>query len=198
MNKIYVLVLKNRVTGKEIIRKSYKTEINPIDDKLRCLRYIEIDGVRSFEEIQDDDYHTDDDVIYDIRLREIKSVYNIESEELSLYLSKIEEDYIDIEMVELNLTSIDINEYKRFIKSNNRDSKISELFDKKEIDFLFIELYIKKKYDQKVEDYFNIGKMSISGWRTSNSVPPKRILEFYKKEGSIDILELFKNLYKLN
>lgn len=65
------------------------------------------------------------------------------------------------------------------------------------IDFLFIELYIRKKYNQKVEEYFNIGKMSVSGWRKSNSVPPKRILEFYEKEKSIDILQLFKNLYNI-
>mgnify|MGYP003509861752 CR=1 FL=1 len=195
MNKIYVLILKNRVTGDEIIKKSCKTEINPIDDKLKCLRYSEISEVRSFEEIQEDDYHIDDEVIYDIRFSEIKSVYNIESEELSLYLSKIEEEYRYIELDEMNLT-IDIKEYK---KSINRDSQLSELLDKKEIiDFLFLELYIKKKYNQKVEDYFNIGKMSISGWRTSNSVPPKRIIEFYEKEGSIGILELFKNLYRLN
>lgn len=64
------------------------------------------------------------------------------------------------------------------------------------IDFLFIELYIKKKYDKKVEDYFNIHKMSVSSWRKSNSIPPKRILDFYEKEGTKDILELFKDLYK--
>jgi len=59
------------------------------------------------------------------------------------------------------------------------------------IDFLFIELYIKKKYDQKVEVYFNIGKMSVSTWRTTNIVPPRRLIEFYQIEGSIDLLELF-------
>lgn len=65
------------------------------------------------------------------------------------------------------------------------------------IDFLFIELYIKKKYNKKVEQYFNIGKMSVSGWRSSNVVPPKRLIEFYQKENSLDILELFKDLYNL-
>lgn len=65
------------------------------------------------------------------------------------------------------------------------------------IDFLFIQLYIKKKYNQNVEEYFNIGKMSVSGWRSSNTVPPKRLIEFYQKENSLDILELFKNLYSL-
>jgi len=65
------------------------------------------------------------------------------------------------------------------------------------IDFLFIELYIKKKYDQKVEVYFNIGKMSVSTWRNTNIVPPRRLIEFYQIEGSIDILELFKKTYNL-
>jgi hypothetical protein len=31
-----------------------------------------------------------------------------------------------------------------------------------------MEFYIKKKYDQKVEEYFNVGKQSASDWRTSN------------------------------
>lgn len=65
------------------------------------------------------------------------------------------------------------------------------------IDFLFLELYIKKKYDQKVEDYFNIGKMSVSSWRKANDIPPKRLIEFYEKESSIDIQELFNKIYKL-
>ncbi len=64
------------------------------------------------------------------------------------------------------------------------------------IDFLFIQLYIKKKYDQKVEDYFNIGKQSVSDWRTTNLIPPKRLLDFYNKEGSMDIQTLFENIYK--
>jgi hypothetical protein len=65
------------------------------------------------------------------------------------------------------------------------------------MDFKFLEFYISKKYDQKVEDYFSIGKMSVSGWRTSNNIPPKRILEFYEKEGTLDIILLVKNLYNL-
>lgn len=65
------------------------------------------------------------------------------------------------------------------------------------VDFLFIQLYIRKKYNQNVEEYFNIGKMSVSGWRSSNTVPSKRLIEFYQKENSLDILELFKKLYSL-
>jgi hypothetical protein len=44
------------------------------------------------------------------------------------------------------------------------------------IDFLFIELYIKKKYNQKVEEYFNIHKMSVSSWRKSNQIPERRLI----------------------
>lgn len=65
------------------------------------------------------------------------------------------------------------------------------------IDFLFIELYIQKKYNKKVEDYFDIGKQSVSSWRKSNEVPPKRLIEFQQKEGSLDILLLFGKIYKL-
>jgi len=63
------------------------------------------------------------------------------------------------------------------------------------MDFLFLEFYIQKKYNQKVEEYFNIGKQSVSLWRTSNTIPSLRLLEFYKKEGSMDIFELFSNIY---
>ena len=63
------------------------------------------------------------------------------------------------------------------------------------MDFLFIEFYIKKKYNINVEEYFNISKMSVSGWRTKDISPSKRIIEFYEKEGSIDILDLFKKIY---
>ena len=64
------------------------------------------------------------------------------------------------------------------------------------IDFLFIELYIQKKYNQKVEEYFNIHKMSVSSWRKSNQIPERRLYEFSLREGSSDIEELFKILYK--
>ena len=49
--------------------------------------------------------------------------------------------------------------------------------------FIFIQEYIKKKHSLKVEDYFNIGKQSVSDWRIKNEVPPKRLIEFYIKEG---------------
>jgi hypothetical protein len=63
------------------------------------------------------------------------------------------------------------------------------------MDFLFLEFYIQKKYNQKVEEYFNINKVSVSHWRTANNIPPQRQLEFLKKEGSIDPKDLFIKLY---
>ncbi len=63
------------------------------------------------------------------------------------------------------------------------------------MDFIFLEFYIKKKYNQKVEEYFNINKASISYWRTSNEIPEKRLLQFQLKEGSIEPKELFSKIY---
>jgi hypothetical protein len=63
------------------------------------------------------------------------------------------------------------------------------------MDFLFLQFYIKKKYDQSVEDYFSINKVSVSNWRTSNHIPPQRLLEFLEKEGSIEPKELFSKIY---
>jgi hypothetical protein len=63
------------------------------------------------------------------------------------------------------------------------------------MDFLFMEFFIKKKYDQKVEDYFKINKVSVSYWRSSNTIPEKRLLQFQVKEGSINPKELFPKIY---
>lgn len=63
------------------------------------------------------------------------------------------------------------------------------------MDTLFLEFYIKKKYSQKLEDYFNISKQSVSLWRKSNYIPANRQLEILQKEGSLDIKELFNKLY---
>jgi hypothetical protein len=63
------------------------------------------------------------------------------------------------------------------------------------MDFLFLQFYIKKKYNQSVEDYFSINKVSVSSWRTSNHIPAQRLLEFLEKEGSIKPKELFSKIY---
>ena len=63
------------------------------------------------------------------------------------------------------------------------------------MDFLFLQFYIKKKYDLSLDKYFSIGKQSISDWRISNTIPEKRLLQFQLKEGSINPIELVKKLY---
>lgn len=66
------------------------------------------------------------------------------------------------------------------------------------MDFLFLEFYIQKKYNQKVEEYFNVGRQSVSDWRINNHIPEKRLLQFQLKEKSIDIEYLFSTLYDFN
>ena len=63
------------------------------------------------------------------------------------------------------------------------------------MDFLFLEFYIQKKYNQKVEEYFGLNRVSVSYWRTSNKIPPQRLIEFLQKEGSIEPKDLFPKIY---
>lgn len=63
------------------------------------------------------------------------------------------------------------------------------------MDFLFLEFYLKKKYNKKVEEYFKINKVSVSYWRSSNEIPEKRLLQFRVEEGSLDPKELFLKIY---
>lgn len=65
----------------------------------------------------------------------------------------------------------------------------------KEIDFIFIEFYIKKLYNIKLEEYFKVTKQAVSEWRKLNILPSKRIAEFLEKEKSINPLELIHKLY---
>lgn len=65
----------------------------------------------------------------------------------------------------------------------------------KEIDFLFIEFYIKKLYNIKMEEYFNVTKQAVSEWRILNQLPSRRIDIFLDKEGSINPLDLIHKLY---
>ena len=64
------------------------------------------------------------------------------------------------------------------------------------MDIKFIEFYINKKYNIKLEDYFNVVKSVASNWR-NKQFPDKRLHEFCFREESSNILELFKNLYDL-
>lgn len=63
------------------------------------------------------------------------------------------------------------------------------------MDYIFLKFYINKKYNQDVSEYFNVGKQSVSDWRRANAIPPKRILEFLEREGSIDPKELISKIY---
>ncbi len=65
------------------------------------------------------------------------------------------------------------------------------------IDVHFVEFYIFKKYDQKLEEYYGVNKSVASKWRNSN-FPARRLKEFIWREGSSDILELFSNIYEIN
>jgi hypothetical protein len=62
------------------------------------------------------------------------------------------------------------------------------------IDVDFIEFYIKKKYNQKIEEYFDVNKSVASKWR-NNSFPDKRLHEFVYRESTQDIIELLKRIY---
>lgn len=64
------------------------------------------------------------------------------------------------------------------------------------MDFLFLEFYIMKKYGQRVEEYFSVNKVSVSNWRTKSHIPPQRLIEFHEREGSLNMMDLFKSLYK--
>jgi len=61
------------------------------------------------------------------------------------------------------------------------------------IDFLFIEFYIRKKYNQNMQTYFGVNDQAVSKWR--KALPQKRIHEFVFKESSSDIVELIKKIY---
>ena len=62
------------------------------------------------------------------------------------------------------------------------------------IDIDFIEFYIQKKYTQKLEEYFEVNKSVSSKWRNA-SFPDRRMKEFFYREGTLDVNELFGRLY---
>lgn len=66
----------------------------------------------------------------------------------------------------------------------------------KELDFLFIQLYIRKKYNINMETYFGAANQTVADWRKINKLPKKRLDYFLNKEGTIDVEELFFRLYK--
>lgn len=66
------------------------------------------------------------------------------------------------------------------------------------IDFIFIEFYIKKKYSQKVHEYFDVTKQVITDWRRSNTIPGARLKQFLESEGSVDVFVLLEKIYSKN
>lgn len=64
------------------------------------------------------------------------------------------------------------------------------------IDFLFIQFYIRKKYDQSPEEYFGVKKQTVSDWRISKTIPGARLKFFIEKEGSVNVSELISEIYK--
>lgn len=62
------------------------------------------------------------------------------------------------------------------------------------VDIHFIEFYIKKKYNQKLEEYFEVNKSVSSGWR-NKKFPERRLKEFSYREGTLDVNDLFKRIY---
>lgn len=62
------------------------------------------------------------------------------------------------------------------------------------IDIHFIEFYIFKKYNQKLEEYFNVNKSISSRWR-NYKFPEKRLHEFVYRESTSNLIELIKKIY---
>lgn len=62
------------------------------------------------------------------------------------------------------------------------------------IDVYFIEFYIFKKHNQKLEDYYEVTKAVSSRWRKHN-FPERRLKEFLYREETINIHELIDKIY---
>jgi hypothetical protein len=62
------------------------------------------------------------------------------------------------------------------------------------IDIYFIEFYIFKKHNKRLEEYFDVTKSVASAWR-NKSFPDRRLKEFEYREGTLDAFELFKKIY---
>jgi len=62
------------------------------------------------------------------------------------------------------------------------------------MDILFIEFYIKKIYNQKLEEYFLVNKSVSSKWRNYH-FPKNRLNEFLVREKCSDLYELFNKIY---
>jgi len=62
------------------------------------------------------------------------------------------------------------------------------------IDVYFIEFYISRRYNKRIEEYYEVNKSIASGWR-NNKFPDRRLKEFLYREGTLDIDILIKRIY---
>jgi hypothetical protein len=65
------------------------------------------------------------------------------------------------------------------------------------IDIYFIEFYISRKYNKRLEEYFEVNKSVSSGWR-NNKFPDRRMKEFQYREGTLDIKILMSRIYTIS
>ena len=61
------------------------------------------------------------------------------------------------------------------------------------IDLDFIEFYVKKRYSQKLSEYYSVSKTIITAWR--KTFPQNRLYEFIIREDERNIYTLFNRLY---
>lgn len=106
----------------------------PLEDNLRCIRDKKIENVRSIEEIQNEDYTTDDEELYETRLREIKQEYKVISMELLEYYDKLKKEIpteadmqIEILLDRLNIRKFNLDEYVQIKKEIDREIKLDNL-----------------------------------------------------------------------
>ena len=85
-----------------------------------------------------------------------------------------------------------LNSKKSNKKSINYSLRKTKL---KMIDIDFIEFYISKKYNQNVDEYFDVSRPVLSVWR-KKGLPAQRLKEFLEKEKSVDVHILFERIYK--
>jgi hypothetical protein len=62
------------------------------------------------------------------------------------------------------------------------------------IDLKFIEFYVNKMYNLKLEEYFKVTKQIVSNWR-NKKFPERRKDEFFYREGSKNVSDLIKKIY---
>ena len=131
---IYVVSLENRHNTNSYIYKINKN-INPLNDNLKELKNEDIENVRSFDEILNEDYIAEDEYIFETRFREINSEYKIIAEEILDYYNIIKTKFsADEAELEFNHTLEILNISKNKIdsyKSLKRDYKINEIINGK-------------------------------------------------------------------